>query len=212
MRLLARVMCLFFTALVAMQATLFVDKLPNIGPWWHPLSGAGTYVYADSFVFTGGPSSAATTLGVYLLNYESGTAGTSIRFELWGDSSNAPDPANVLGVTGYFQDAGTSLHLVTADLSNPVTLTSGSRYWVIASAVGQTNQGAYQVGAHAQNSIYADNGTFWYANDPSGISFDGPYPVEMAIYVAGSDIPEPGTLLLLGAGLAYVVLKRRRAA
>jgi hypothetical protein len=72
----------------------------------------------------------------------------------------------------------------------PVTLLAGSRYWVIGSTVGQTNQGSYGVGAHTQ-SIYSDNGTFWYSNDPNGTGLAGGF--------------------LLGAGLVSVALLRRRA-
>jgi len=68
-------------------------------------------------------------------------------------------------------------------------------------------------GGHTQNSIYPDYGTFWYSNDPSGLSFDGRgLTPEMAIYVAGGagQVPEPATLSLLGAGLGALALLRRR--
>jgi hypothetical protein len=215
MRLLVRVLCVFFATLATVSAgVIIIDKVPDQSAYWHPLSGSGTYVYADSFVFTGGPTDVATTLGIYLLMETPSAVGSSIRFELWGDNGNSPDSTAVLGVTGYFQDAGPSLHLATANLVTPVTLLAGSRYWVIGSAVGQTDQGSYQVGGHTQNSIYSDNGTFWYSNDPNGISFGGEALLpEMAIYVAGGgNIPEPGTFFLLGAGLVSVALLRRRAA
>jgi hypothetical protein len=29
--------------------------------------------------------------------------------------------------------------------------------------------GSYQAGGHTQNSVYNDDGTFWYSNDPAGV-------------------------------------------
>jgi len=47
-------------------AATIVDKTPDLGPFWHPLSTTGTYVYTDSFVFSGTTGTLATVLGVYM--------------------------------------------------------------------------------------------------------------------------------------------------
>lgn len=214
---------IFLVLLVAvagvMPAGVLIDKVPDQGAYWSPLSPNSTYIYADSFVLDTGTNPTATVLGAYLLA-ESSPSDSPFRFELWGDAGNSPDPNSVLGVTGYLQDSGTDLHLATADLLSPVPLTVGTRYWVIASTVGQTGDTSYQFGGHTQNSIYQDNGTFWYSNDPEGLDFDGQAMLpEMAIYVAGEAgagpegaIPEPATLALLGSGLAFMAWRRRRSA
>jgi hypothetical protein len=197
-------------------AAVIVDKSPDVGPYWHPLSGDSTYVYASSFVFNGASGTMVDTLGVYMLFdlQEGGGSPAPFRFELLGDNSNAPDPANVLAVTGYQTFSGTSLQLVTSSLLVPYSLSSGTRYWIAASTVGQQGAGDYQVGAHTPNSIYNDNGTFWYSNDPNGLNFDGTgFTPEMAIYAAGegqSAIPEPATMALCAAGLGLLALIRRR--
>jgi hypothetical protein len=87
MELLVRVLCVFFTMLAALSAGVIIVKVPLLA---RPV-GAGTYVYADSFVVPGGSSDVATTLGICLLNYD-GSVGTNTRF-------------------GFFQDAGTNLYL-----------------------------------------------------------------------------------------------------
>jgi len=131
------------------------------------LSADGTYVYADSFVFSGVSGTLVDTLGVYM-TLPDGDAGSLFRFELPGDASNSPDPNNVLAVTAYQTSSVSTLQLVTGALLTPYVLTSGDRYWIAASTVGQQGGISYQVGAHTQNSIYNDNATFWYSNDPTG--------------------------------------------
>ncbi|MBS1835375.1 MAG: hypothetical protein JST65_21840 [Acidobacteria bacterium] len=191
----------------AFADSVIVDKTPDVGPYWNPLGGHGTYVYANSFL---APSSvSANILGIYLTRMN-GSAGTPIRFELWADNGNTPEGGAVLGVTGYHQYPSTTLTLQTAQMSAPVSLVAGTRYWVIGSAVGQTWQGNYQVGAHTQG---ADGGTFRYSNDPNGVGFttEGSTP-EMAIYVASSaaSVPEPSPLTALVLPLAAGLLLRKR--
>lgn len=192
------------------SAAVIVDKTPDLGPYWQPLDGTpnGTYVYTDSFVFTGATGTLLDTVGVYLLSL--GGAGTPFRYEVYADNANAPNPASVLGTSGYMQDANTTLHLDTATLLSPFALTNGSRYWIAASTVGQPSQGAYQFGGHTQNSIYADNGTFWFSNDPAGLAFDGQrLTPEIAIYaasvgIAAVPVPEPATLALVSVALGLM--------
>jgi hypothetical protein len=192
-------------------AAVIVDKSPDLGAYWQPLSGDGTYVYSNSFVFSGVSGTLVDTLGVYM-QFNGGSA-PAFRFELLGDNSNSPDPGTVLGVTGYQTYTGSSLQLITDTLLFPYALTNGTRYWVAASTVGQSGTGDYQVGGHTQNSIYNDNGTFWYSNNPAGTVYDGQrLTPEMAIYASGGGaaIPEPASIALIAGGLGLLGFFRRR--
>lgn len=199
------------------SAAVIVDKIPDVGDFWQPLDGNpnGTYVYADSFVFTGTTGTLLETVGIYLRN-QFGGAGTPFRFEVYADNGNAPDPTSVLGVTNYQQVANTTLSLVTDALLAPISLVNSTQYWIAASVVGQASQGSYQMGGHTQNSIYPDNGTFWYSNDPAGLAFDGQgLTPEIGIYAesgAAAAVPEPSSLALVCISFGVVGLLCRRNA
>jgi hypothetical protein len=211
----------------ASAAIVIVDKVPNLGEFYRPLSSTGTYVYVNSFISSVPTGTLMDIVGVYMRNEGTGP-GSNFRFEVYADDvniPNTPDPTNVLGVTAYMQVANPVLSLITNTLGAAISLTNGVRYWIAASTVGQNGPndpvGSYQVGGHSQNSIYLDNGVFYYSNDPSGQPYDqtsgvGQLP-EMAIYAEGREpnppqgVPEPGSLAIWGLGfLACVAGVRRR--
>jgi hypothetical protein len=134
----------------------------------------GTYVYADSFL---APSNGLpTVLGTWLSD-QGNPVTFPVRFEIWSATGGGgPDPTSVLATTGSigpFTTAG-SLNFFSAPVTGTFgTLSSGTRYFFVITAVGESGGGQYQVGGHTQNSVYQDNGTFWYSNDPAGVNFDG---------------------------------------
>jgi len=169
-----------------------IEKPPDLGLYWYPLGNGGTYIYADSFVAPFGDTNVAI-LGTWLAPLRSApegsignTLGTGfitgggnsiVRYQVWGTGGNGgPDYTQVLASTDSFaaDQAGLTLY------NKPVTsgggpLVPGTKYWFVATAVGLGDPFniAYQTGGHTQNSVYPDNGTFWYSNDVNGQFFDG---------------------------------------
>lgn len=159
---------------VAHAVPYTTTKSPDVGPFWQPLGNdSGTDVYSNSFVAA--DNGAPTTLGMWLMESTAGVP--NLRFEIWGDNSG-PDAGAVLMSTGSIDLSGsitTSLAFYSAPVATIIEpLQKGETYWFVATAVGETAApGNYQVGGHTQNSACADDGTFWYSNDPAGINFDG---------------------------------------
>lgn len=189
------------------MASTTVTKAPDMGDFWFPLSAFGTYVYSDSFVAPSGDTT-VDRLGTWLNAQNSG--GSSVRFEIWGDTGgNGPDASNVISSTGSMAAFNNSSLTYYEASASAGSLIPGQLYWFVATCVGESGSGFYNVGGHTQNSTYADNGTFWYSNDPAGIVFDGRgLTPEMAFSV--TLVPAPAGLGVLGvAGLA--AMRRRRA-
>ncbi len=175
-----------------------IVKPPDLGPFWNPLdSDTGTYIYADSFVADENGTVDELGMWLHLSNGGAGT-GSQIAFEVYasigGNAANGPDSTNVLASTGLIDIGGGTpdLTLYTAAPAFSNALTAGETYWFGANVIdGGANVDPYRVGGHTQNSVYNDNGTFWYSNDPTGVNFDGRgLTPEMAFSVSiGSGCP-----------------------
>lgn len=189
-------------------ASTSIVKPPDIGPWWRPLNGGtGSFVYASDFVLSG-TDTQVDRLGMWLLSLWGTTQ--KIRFEIWGDTGGfGPDPNNVLAGTGSIKPiVGGNLDYHEAPASFSANLVPGNRYWFAATVVGEGGGAAYQTGGHTQNSVYNDNGTFWYSNDPTGMFFGG-RNLTPQIAFAVHLVPAPGALALVGLG-GLVAARRRR--
>ncbi|HZW08391.1 MAG TPA: PEP-CTERM sorting domain-containing protein [Phycisphaerales bacterium] len=193
-------------ATAALADTLY-EKSPDLGDFWFPLDpDSGSFVYANSFVAPAGDTT-ISDLGMWL--NAQGTGGSSIRFEVWGDTGGSgPDAGNVISSTGSlaaFANSGLTYYEASASSGN---LVPGNTYWFAATVVGESGPGFYNVGGHTQNSQHSDNGTFWFSNDPSGSFFDGQnFTPEMAFTVRL--VPAPASMALLGLG-GLVAARRRR--
>lgn len=183
-----------------------LDKTPDFGAWWNPLGQQGTPIYANSFIFNGGAGdNTLSKLGVHIRNQGTG-AGQDLRFFLLADGAN--NPTSTILSTSLFdvQTNSPDLVLLTVDMG-ATNLTVGQRYWVAIEGLGGGE--TYQVGGHTQNSVQNDNGTFWYSNAGDLSNWDGQgLTPEMAIYV--ETVPEPASMIALGAGIAALVARRRR--
>jgi hypothetical protein len=199
------------------HASVTITKSPDLGPFWFPLSTSGSFGYADSFV---APSSGPVAdIGLWLTNFSGDTSSQPLVFEVVGSAGGGgPDTTDVLATTGALTlDVTSSLSLFSESTTSSANLIAGDTYWVVGDEVGLSGGGQVQVGGHTQNSEgIVDNGTFWFSDDPSGVSFLGPNTTEMAFTVTlSSSVPEPSTwaMMLLGfAGLGFAGYRRSRKA
>ncbi|MEM9930318.1 MAG: hypothetical protein AAF840_10905, partial [Bacteroidota bacterium] len=150
-------------------------KGPNVGTDWQSFGNTrGTEVYANSFV--AGTSQAPTELGLWMTRRNSGAVG-NFRIEVWGDAAPGPDPFTVLATTGSISlsPIGNTETFISAPvLAGAATLTAGETYWFIITTVGEAPfTASYSAARHTQNSVFNDNGTFWFSNDVNGINFAG---------------------------------------
>ncbi len=191
-----------------------ITKDPDLGGFYIGLDpDSGSFVYANSFVAD--TTGVVSNLGTWLLALDGAGTGGQIAFEIYssvgGDAINGPDSTNVIASTGLMDIGGGTASLDFYDAA-PVfssVLTEGETYWFGASVVGAPgNVGVYRVGGHTQNSVYNDNGTFWFSNDSTGVFFDGQgLTPEMAFSV--SIVPAPASLALLGLGGMCATRRRR---
>ncbi len=174
-----------------------LEKVPDQGPFWQPLSPGGSEIYANSFVACAtGPVDA---LGMWLESLNGPGQGPDVRFEVWGsigdDPSNGPDAFNVLATTGSLDLGGTdSLEFYGAPTTSSAPLSIGKTYWFVASCFGEEGGNAgWRVGGHTQNTGgINDNGTFWFSNDDNGVVFDGQaLTPEMAFRVSQGPLTGP---------------------
>ena len=182
----------------SVQAQTTITKSPDLGPFWQPLSpNGGTYVYADCFIAPAGPDVFPQSISTWLNTIN--PPPPSVRFEIWGDTGGSgPDASNVLATTGSLSPNPSGLEQISAPvLAGAGALVPGTTYWFAATVVGEAGTGAYQMGGHTQNSGgIVDNCTFWYSNDPAGISFDGQnLTPEIAFSLTLDDVPVPVELM-----------------
>lgn len=193
-----------------------ITKSPDLGSFWNPLnSGSGTYIYANSFI---APNSGfVTNIGSW---FNGGGNGSDVVLQVYASiGSNplfGPDSTNLLATTGVISGISGALAYYNAPtLAGGTALVGGQVYWFGANVIGQASSGNLQVGGHTQNTSVVDNGTFWYSNDPTGVSFDGQnLTPEMAFSVTVEEIaavPEPTSIAVWGIGaLGGCLLARRR--
>ncbi len=203
------------------------------------VSGSNPQHQADDFTVPVGMIWTITNFRFFGYQTSSGTTSTlnGVYFKIWNSQPGDPDDAAMFGdfttnrmtstsFTGIYRVAAGAaftnnrpIMQVNATLGTPLVLTAGT-YWIgwaftgstaltgpwmppvtpsnqsIANSLTSTNFGAFS----AFQSSITNNGTA----TGSFLKYESPFVVE------GSAVPEPGTMIALGAGALGLLARRRR--
>ena len=91
--------------------------------------------------------------------------------------------------------------LQNVSASGVLPLSGGTLYWIVVAPIAPDTSAGWMFNDTGDSSEFAfDNGSGWSVFDPGGQCSAG-HCVSPALEVTGTAVPEPSTLLLLGAGL-----------
>ena len=187
------------------QGTLYVSSLGTTNPIFVGLGA--NYWMAQPFA-TGPAASAYSLDSVQLLMLVTGTSGgNNLQVSLYSD--NAGEPGSSL--TPLIGSDPTSSGLCTYTASG-LSLTPSTTYWILVnSGLVQNGFPVFLWGA-TQSSDYVSNGgwslgTPMYSTDSANWQAAPYYAGQIAIRAT---VPEPSAAVLLGSGLATILLRRRK--
>lgn len=165
------------------------DGVTSFGPLGDSFStGAGGFALGD----------------VKLLLLGDSTTSGSISVDLFSDNSTSP--GTLLQNIGSLSDSSLTSSLSVFDFSLGLSyaLAANTRYWIVVSSTDSSAQWGWSL----DNSALGVAGE--YFSNVNGVfpNTDGPY--QMQLGSGGSTVPEPGTMLLLGLGLALLAAFRMK--
>jgi len=191
---------------------------------------------ADHVFINGIPISDSVSWGEDDFSFETDTFITDVHFTVYGDRIGVADITNygiayglyaesaaggfpdytdflisdyigagiTVDSTGFSAGVGFDEYLVSFDLPNPVVALGGVTYWLTV----QTFTVDGQVFWAASDGL-AGNAVFHPGGDPEVFT---PALQEMAFQLTGPTVPIPGTLFLIGIGIAAVATRRWKQA
>jgi hypothetical protein len=188
-------------------------------------SSSGTFRLADDFTVGGGGWQVdSASVFVYLTNATTPTV-TGGTFDI-RDNTTTPGTPGASVASGTFQSvAFTDIYRIGTTVNDArrvqqvevnfgsVVLPTGT-YWLdfnfVGAAFSPPLQAAGTSALNGSTNAKQWNGTAWVDAIDTGASGTVNFPKDMPFLIHGSVVPEPGTFIAIGIGLAGLALARRR--
>lgn len=167
-------------------------------------AGVGSYIYSSYDVMWGMAFTPSATFNLSQIDVTlfAGVGSPGATIELRSDSSGSPGAVleswNFVDLPAY--DTSYIAPLSAASTLDPLLL-QGTQYWLVARATDPS------LGSYAWSiSLSSGNpGFLTMANNVGGSEWEAAGPGPEAFDILGTSVPEPGSLILLGAGLLGLV-------
>ncbi len=151
--------------------------------------------------FTAGASAVVNQIDLAVSLLQGDGSGTAALYTVGGNGV----PGSLLGAWSFTtqQNFGQCCAVQTIDINSGPLLTQGTQYFMVLSASGENVDvwNTNTTGAQGLVLVSRDNGNTWSNGGGSLLS---------AFRIEGTEVPEPGTLVMMGSGVLAAAAGLRR--